>query len=104
MLWALCGRISNYGDNGPLGYVLSSCGSRSQDFCTFIKFHLSLLCTKLSINIKELKLANFIDVEFPNFLDKNLFGFTTQLGNYGQDTKGKLMSKPKEAKKKMYGS
>ena len=43
MLWALCGRISNYGDNGPLGYVLSSCGSQSQDFCTFIRFDLSLL-------------------------------------------------------------
>ena len=36
MLWALCGRISNYGDNGPLGYGLSCCDGHCFDLHTFV--------------------------------------------------------------------
>ena len=35
--WGLKGGISIDTDSGPLGYVLWCCGSKSQDFCTFIQ-------------------------------------------------------------------
>ena len=63
MLWALCGRISNYGDNGPLGYVLSSCGSRSQDFCTFIKEELDLQNFPMSFLTKSLFQLNHNQIQ-----------------------------------------
>ena len=37
MKWGLKGGISIDTDSGPLGYVLWCCGSRSQDFFTFIQ-------------------------------------------------------------------
>ena len=37
MKWCLKGGISIDTDSGPLGYVLWFCGSRSQDFFTFIQ-------------------------------------------------------------------
>ena len=46
MLWYLCCRISNYGDYGPLGYGLSCCGGHCSGTCTFIHFHLGILCTQ----------------------------------------------------------
>ena len=48
MLWYLCCRISNYGDNGPLGYGLSCHGGHWSDPRTFIHFHLGVLWIRSS--------------------------------------------------------
>ena len=59
MLWYLCYRISNYGDNGPLGYGCSCHGGHWSDPHTFIHFHLGVLCSlgglqELPVNVENM--------------------------------------------------
>ena len=76
MLWSRSCRISNWGDNGPLGYGLSCCSGHCSDTFSFIHFHLNVLCIDFKLNKVELdfKKQNAFFKGTKHFLfDRNAF-------------------------------